>query len=271
MPSLDVGDASIAYTDTGAPAEHPDASTIVFGHGLLFSGWMFEAQVEALRARYRCVTIDWRGQGESPPARSGYDMDTLASDAVALIKSLDAGPVHYVGLSMGGFVGQRLAIRHADLLRSLTLLDTSADSEPRFSAVQDLVLGAIYPLTGMRPLVPVVLPLMFGPTFRHDPSGAPVITEFRTRLARCSRRGIARAVRGVALRKPVYDELDRISVPTLVIVGADDKPTPVAKAQRIADRVPGARLEIVPNCGHSSTVEQPAAVTSLLSDFLATV
>ncbi len=271
MPTLQVDDTSIAYTDTGAPPDRPDAPTIVFGHGLLFSGWMFHPQVEALRTRYRCVTVDWRGQGESPAARTGYDMDTLASDAVALIKSLDVGPVHYVGLSMGGFIGQRLAIRHADLLRSLTLLDTSADREPWFSAVQDLVLGAIYPLTGMGPLVPVVLPLMFGPTFRSDPGGAPVIAEFRSRLARCNRRGIARAVRGVALRKPVYDDLVRITAPTLVIVGADDKPTPTAKARRIADRVPGARLEIVPNCGHSSTVEQPAAVTGLLSDFLATV
>jgi pimeloyl-ACP methyl ester carboxylesterase len=271
MPTLTVGAASIAYTDTGAPADRPDAPTIVFGHGLLFSGWMFHAQVEALRTQYRCVTIDWRGQGESPAARSGYDMDTLAGDAVALIKSLDAGPVHYVGLSMGGFVGQRLAIRHADLLRSLTLVDTSADREPRFSAVQDLALGAIYPLTGVRPLVPIVLPIMFGPTFRHDPSGAPVITEFRSRLERCNRRGIARAVRGVALRKPVYDDLVRITLPTLVIVGADDKPTPTAKAKRIAERIPGARLEIVANCGHSSTVEQPEAVTGLISDFLATV
>ncbi len=269
MPSLDVGDTSIAYTDTGAPPDHPDAPTIVFGHGLLFSGWMFEAQVEALRARYRCVTVDWRGQGDSPPARSGYDMDTLANDAVALITSLDTGPVHYVGLSMGGFVGQRLAIRHADLLKTLTLLDTSADREPWFSAVQDLALAAIYPLVGMRPLTPVVLPLMFGPTFRHDPGGATVIAEFRRRVARCNRRGIARAVRGVALRQPVYDELDQIDVPTLVIVGADDKPTPTAKARRIADRLPGARLEIVPDCGHSSTVEQPAAVTELLADFLA--
>jgi pimeloyl-ACP methyl ester carboxylesterase len=269
VPTLQVDDTSIAYTDTGAPAEHPDAATIVFGHGLLFSGWMFHPQIDALRTRYRCVAVDWRGQGESPPARTGYDMDTLANDAVALITSLNAGPIHYVGLSMGGFVGQRLAIRHADLLRSLTLLDTSADREPRFSAVQDLALSAIYPLIGVRPLTPVVLPLMFGPTFRHDPNGAPVISEFRTRLARSNRRGIARAVRGVALRKPVYDELDRITLPTLVIVGADDKPTPTAKARRIADRVPGARLEIVPNCGHSSTVEQPAAVTGLISDFLA--
>lgn len=271
MPVHEVDGASIAYTDTGAPTEHPDAPTIVFGHGLLFSGWMFHPQVDALRERFRCVTIDWRGQGATPATRSGYDMDTLTGDAVALIESLGVGPVHYVGLSMGGFVGQRIAARHAALLRSLTLLDTSADPEPRFSAAEDLAMAAVYPLIGVGPLFPIVAGLMFGPVFRRDPSAAPTIAEFRTRLERCDRRGIARAVRGVALRKPVYGELDRINVPTLVIVGADDKPTPPAKAKRIADRVPGARLEIVPDCGHSSTVEQPAAITELLSDFLASV
>jgi 3-oxoadipate enol-lactonase len=269
VPLLHVGDASIAYTDTGAPPDHPDAPTIVFGHGLLFSGWMFHEQVEALRDRFRCVTIDWRGQGESPATRRGYDMDTLTGDALALIESLDVGPVHYVGLSMGGFVGQRLAARHAGLLRSLTLLDTSADPEPPLSAVEDLAMAAVYPLIGVRPLFPIVVRLMFGPTFRRDPAGAPIIAEFRSRLERCDRRGIARAVRGVALRKSVYAELDRITVPTLVIVGADDKPTKPAKARRIADRVPAARLEIVADSGHSSTVEQPAAITTLLSGFLA--
>ena len=269
MPVLDVGDASIAYTDTGAPPGHPDAPTIVFGHGLLFSGWMFHPQIDALRDRFRCVAIDWRGQGATPATRGGYDMDTLTGDAVALIKSLGVGPVHYVGLSMGGFVGQRLAARHAELLRSLTLLDTSADPEPPFSAVQDLAMAAVYPLIGARPLFPIVKRIMFGPAFRRDPSGAPTIAEFRSRLERCDRRGIARAVRGVALRKPVYDELGRIEVPTLVIVGADDKPTKPAKARRIADRVPNARLEIVPDSGHSSTVEQPAVITLLLSGFLA--
>lgn len=268
---LDVAGARIHYTDTGAPPGRPDAATVVFGHGLLFSGWMFHPQVAALCSSYRCVTIDWRGQGESPAARRGYDMDTLTGDAVAVIESLDVGPVHYAGLSMGGFVGQRLAARHGHLLRSLTLLDTSPDREPLLSAVQDVAMAVVYPLIGIRPLVPAVLPIMFGPTMRADPAGEPVIAGFRSRLAACNRLGIMKAVLGVALRKPVYAELDRIAVPTLVIVGADDRPTPVAKARRIADRVPGARLEIVADSGHSSTVEQPARVNALLEQFLATV
>jgi 3-oxoadipate enol-lactonase len=272
MPTLPVNGTTIAYTDTGAPPDHPDAPTIVFGHGLLFSGWMFQAQVAALRDRYRCVTIDWRGQGQTPPATSGgYDMDTLTADAVGLIQALELSPAHYVGLSMGGFVGQRLGARHGELLRSLTLLDTSPDPEEPAAARQDKLLAVVYRLVGIKPVAGKVSALMFGPTFRDDPKSQAVIEQFVAGVARCDRGGMRRAVLAVANRAPIYDEIDRIAVPTLVIVGADDVPTPPDKAKRIAERVPGARLEIVANSGHSSTVEQPESITDLLQGFLATV
>lgn len=271
MPMLRVHGTSIAYTDTGTPAGRPDAPTILFGHGLLFSGWMFRAQVEALRDRYRCVTVDWRGQGASPAPRRGYDMETLTRDATALIAHLDAGPVHYVGLSMGGFVGMRIAVRHGHLLRSLTLLDTSADREPLFSAIKDTAMALVYPLVGARVLMPFVLPIMFGPTFRTDARNRPVVDEFVRRLGSCARLGTSRAVLAVAGRKPVYAELDRITVATQVIVGADDVATEPDRARRIAARIPGARLTVVPDSGHSSTVEQPDVITDLIEKFLAEV
>jgi 3-oxoadipate enol-lactonase len=268
MPMLQVDGAPIAYTDTGAPPGRPDAATIVFGHGLLFSGWMFRAQVDALRDEFRCVTIDWRGQGATPATAGGYDMDTLTRDAVGLIEQLALAPVHYVGLSMGGFVGLRIAARRGELLRTLTLLDTSADPEEPKAALQDKLLAAVYRLVGMRPVAGQVKPIMFGPTFRADPASKPIMDEFFAGIARCNRAGLRKAVLAVANRQPVYDEIERISVPTLVIVGADDVPTPVAKGRRIAERIPGARFEIVPEAGHSSTVEQPEAIRTLLRDFL---
>jgi pimeloyl-ACP methyl ester carboxylesterase len=272
MPTLQVDGATIAYEDTGSPDGRPDAPTIFFGHGLLFSGWMFHPQVEALSDEYRCVTVDWRGQGDSPPATGGgYAMDTLYADAVALVEHLDVGPVHYVGLSMGGFVGQRIAARRGELLRSLTLLDTSPDREPVKSAVEDIAMAAIYRYAGMRPLEKAVIKIMFGPTFRDDPTNRPVIDEFIQRLGRCDRAGMRHAIVAVATRKPVYPELDRITVPTQVITGADDTPTPPAKGRRIADRIPGARLAIVPQCGHSSTVEQPETITRLIGEFIRAV
>src|SRR3954471_17868272 len=168
MPTLEVPGATIAYEDSGPPPGRPDAPTIVFGHGLLFSGWMFHPQVAELSDRYRCVTVDWRGQGGSPATSGGdYGMDTLFTDAVALIEHLGVAPVHWVGLSMGGFVGQRIGARRGELLRSLTLLDTSPDREPARSAVEDIAMAGIYRYLGIGLLKRPVLKLMFGPAFRR--------------------------------------------------------------------------------------------------------
>ena len=268
MPTLDVNGATIAYTDSGRPKGRPTAETIVFGHGLLFSGWMFTAQIEALQNTYRCVAIDWRGQGASPKVRTDYDMDTLSLDAIALIEHLHVAPVHYVGLSMGGFIGQRIAARRPELVRSLTLLDTSAERESVPNFIQDMALANIYRLLGMGPLRSQVEKVMFGPTFRNDPKSKAIVDEWLGLLAACDRGAIRSAVMGVITRKGVLDEIGNIAAPTLVIAGADDVPTPVSRSRTIVGAIKDARLEIVPHSGHSSTIEQPDAVSALLTEFI---
>jgi 3-oxoadipate enol-lactonase len=271
MPEFAHGGAVIHYTDTGVPIGRPDAPTVFFGHGLLFSGWLFHPQIDALRADYRCVAIDWRGQGSSSAVDRGYDMDTLADDAIALIDSLEVAPVHYVGLSMGGMIGQRIAARRSELVRSLTLLDTSAGPEDPAKVSKYKLLGRIYRITGLGPLRSAVLPLMFGPKFLADQTNKPVLGEWQRQLKRSPRAGISRAVMGVASRQAVETEIGRITAPTLVMAGADDAAIPPAKAQRIADLIPGARFELIPDCGHSSTLEQADTVTAHLRDFLASI
>ena len=271
MPTLTVNGAIVAYSDTGTPKDKPTAPTIVFGHGLLFSKWMFSAQIAALRSDYRCIALDWRGQGDTPPTESGYDMDTLTGDATELIDRLVGAPVHWVGLSMGGFVGQRIAARRPELLRSLVLIDTSANPEPKPTAVQDRVLASLYRYVGITPVRRSVEKVMFAPTFRKDPAKRAVIEDWVAQLARNDKNGIRKAVLAVANRRGVADEIGSITAPTLVIVGADDVPTPVKQSRRLAELIPAARLEIVPYCGHSSTIEQPEAVTGLIRPFLADV
>ncbi len=269
MPTFTRGEATVHYTDTGAAPGRPDAPTIFFGHGVLFSGWMFHPQIAAFRGKYRCVAIDWRGQGDSAATRDGYDMDTLTEDAVALIDALGIAPVHYVGLSMGGFVGQRIAARRPELVRTLSLLDTSAGPEDPDKVKRYKLLGRIYRITGITPLRKALVPIMFGPTFLADTSAVPVIDEWERRLRRARRSGVSKAVMGVANRLSIENEITSIKKPTLVIVGADDAATPPEKAQCIAERIPGARLAQIPDCGHSSTLEKPDTVTGLLRDFLA--
>ena len=261
MPTMQVNGAAIYYEEHGAGSE-----TIVFAHGLLWSGAMFANQVRAFQDRYRCITFDFRGQGRSEVTASGYDMNTLAEDAAALIENLDCAPCHFLGLSMGDFVGQRLAIRYAGLLKSLMLLETSADPEPNQQKYR--LLNFIARWFGLRPVASRVMPILFGETFLNDPARTDERDAWRQRLLANHRIGITRAVEGVIYREGVYELLDQIETPTLIVVGDQDVATVPAKSERMHERIPGSQLVIIPGAGHTSTVEEPAAVNAALRAFL---
>ena len=266
MPHLKLNHANLYFEDHGAGPQ-----TIVFGHGLLWSGAMFAAQIAALKDRYRCITIDWRGQGRSEITRDGYDMDTLTEDAAALIEQLGLAPCHYAGLSMGGFIGMRLAARRPELLRSLVLLETSADPEPEENIPKYRKLVFVSRWFGQALVADQVMPIMFGQKFLNDPTRTAQRAEWRAQLAANRKLGMARAATGVIERQGVHDEIARIALPTLVIVGDQDVATVPAKAERIHARIAHSQLVVIPGAGHTSTVEEPAAVNAALESFLARV
>ena len=263
MPRIQVNGAEVYYEEHGDGSE-----TIVFSHGLLFSGRMFDNQVNAFKGRYRCITFDFQGQGQSEVTKSGYDMDNLSKDAADLIEALECSPCHFLGLSMGGFVGMRLAIRRPDLIKSLMLLETTADPEPEENVGRYRLLNFIARWFSLRLVANRVMTIMFGEKFLNDPARARMREEWRERLIANHRIGITRAVRGVITREGVYDQLDRIAVPTLIIVGDQDIATVPAKAERMHARIRGSKLVTIPGAGHTSTVEEPEAVNAALEEFL---
>jgi 3-oxoadipate enol-lactonase len=264
MPHITVNGARLYYEEHGAGPE-----TIVFAHGLLWSGRMFDEQVSAFKGRYRCITFDFRGQGQSEVTADGYDMETLAEDAAALIAGLRASPCHFLGLSMGGFIGMRLALRHPALLRSLLLVETSADPEPADNVGRYRRLNLIARWLGFSLIAKPVMQIMFGTKFLEDPARAAARAAWRQRLIANHRVGITRAVMGVVTRLGVYEQIDRIALPTLIIVGDQDVATVPAKAERMRARIPGSRLKVIAGAGHSSTIEEPAAVNAAIAEFLA--
>lgn len=263
MPSIRVSGAEIHYEDHGAGPE-----AVIFAHGLLFSGRMFDSQVNALKDRYRCITFDFRGQGQSAVTTSGYDIETLSEDAAALIDALQCSPCHFVGLSMGGFVGLRLAIRRPHLIRSLVLLGTSADPESEDTARRYRLLNFVARRFGLRIVVDRVMLIMFGKKFLSDPARAELRHQWRQHILANHRIGITRAVTGVVTREGVGEQLGTITAPTLIIVGDQDVAMPPAKAERIQASIRGARLVVIPGAGHTPTVEEPAAVNAALKEFL---
>lgn len=230
---------------------------------------MFDAQVAALRSRYRCIAYDHRGQGKSAVTPGGYDMDTVAEDAAALIRALDLGPCHFVGLSMGGFAGMRLAARALASFRSLTLLATAADAEPALNKPRHAALGLLARTLGMRAVVGEVMKAMFGRTFLQDPARERTRLAMRARLIANDLDGSLRALGGVTARVPIERELPAIGCPTLILSGEEDRAIAPARSRRTAGLIPGARFHSIPRTGHTATIEEPRAVTEAIAEFLA--
>ncbi len=265
MPHLLLNGARVHYTSDG------DGPPILFAHGLLWSGEMYQYQVAALRSRYRCITFDFRGQGASEVTPGGYDMDTLTDDAAALIDHLRLAPCHFVGLSMGGFVGMRLAQRRADLLRSLVLIETAADGEPARNVPKYRAMSLVTRAFGTGVLTRPIMRIMFGRSFLADPERRGLRDEMVRRLRAADVTGMRRALEGVITRAPVEDALAAIRVPTLVLSGAEDVAVVPERSRRTAERIPGARFQLIPRAGHTSSIEEPAFVNRALAEFFASV
>ncbi len=266
MPLCDVPGAQIFFEDSGG-----DKVPVLFSHGLLWSGEMFSAQIEALKKDHRCIAWDHRGQGRSPDSQTSFDMEQLTDDALTLIRTLGLPPCHFVGLSMGGFVGMRIAARHPGVLRSLTLIDTAADREPPLNIPKYRAMAFAARLFGYRALVPPIMKIMFSPAFLQDPNRAAQRRKMEDHIANLRDAGTRAALESVVSRRPIESELSKIQLPTLVLHGQDDAAIVPRRAQATASRIAGAKLVMIPNAGHTSTVEEPAAINTALRDFLRSV
>lgn len=264
MPTVRINGVELYYQEQGRGEQ-----TVVFSHGLLWSTRMFEAQLRALAEHYRVIAWDHRGQGRSAsPDERSHQIESCYHDALALLEHIGATPCHFVGLSMGGFVGMRLAARHPQLIRSLSLLATAADNEPAAHLPRYKTLTAVVRRLGPRPVAAKVMPIMFGPTFLTDPAHASARERWRGELIR-NARTIYRAVNGVIEREHCMDELANIRCPVLVLHGDEDHAISRSRALASYEAIAGARFVAIEAAGHSMTVENPDAVTEALREFLA--
>jgi pimeloyl-ACP methyl ester carboxylesterase len=148
------------------------------------------------------------------------------------------------------------------------LLNTSADPEPPEAAKRYRRLAFAARWLGLSIVTHRAMPVMFGPTFLGAPDRADLRKEWRARLVANHRVGVTRAVKGVVDRCGVHDQLDRINVPTLVVVGECDVATPPKVGRRIHEGIRHSQFVSIPDAGHTSTVEEPEAVNSAITEFL---
>jgi 3-oxoadipate enol-lactonase len=265
MPTIQIADRRMHYEVHGDGPE-----TIAFAHGLLWDRHLFDAQISALQGRYRCVSFDFRGHGLSTAGRSGYELYAQTDDVAALITALGGGPCHFVGHSMGGFVGLRLALRHPALVKSLTLIGSAAEAASSRDVLEASVVRVIVRYFGLRPIANTAMDICFGDNFLADPARETLRRQMRQRLIANDRVAMARTVRALLARDDLSPELHQITAPTLILVGSNDKDshTTPAHSQRMHEGIPGSRWVVVPGGGHTLPVEEPGVVTAALDEFL---
>ena len=248
------------YTLDG-PANAP---VVTLSHSLATDLTMWEPQMAALTARFRVLRYETRGHGGTDAPQGRYSLAQLADDALALLDALRIAKTHWIGLSMGGMIGQTLALKAPDRLLSLVLADTSSRIPAEARATWDERIRTAE-TKGMEPLVEPTLGRWFTAGFRQR--RPDVIERVAGMIRKTSPRGYAGCCAAIAALD-VTDRLGAIKLPTLVVVGEDDQGTPVAASRAIHEAIKGSTLTIIPSAAHLSNMEQPEAFTSALSGFL---
>jgi pimeloyl-ACP methyl ester carboxylesterase len=261
MPFLNTGLANIHYEVAG------DGAPLLFLHGLGSSTLDWERQVAAFADRFRVITVDVRGSGESHDIKKPngpFRIEEFAKDALAVLEHLRATPAHVVGLSLGGCVAFQMAVMRPEALRTLTIVN----SAPVFEiggggAVVTIWLRRIIArVFGPRGMATLLAPRLF-----PGPAHEKLRQLFVSRMAR-NRRGAYIATQRAVLGWTVRDQLGRIALPTLVLSAEHDYPF-LANKQVWVRLMPNATYVEIAGAHHALPIEAPEPFNAELGDFLA--
>jgi 3-oxoadipate enol-lactonase len=254
MPYFDRAGARIHYEDTGG-----DAPTVVFSHGVLMDSAMFKPQVAALSPRFRCISWDQRGHGQTSFAGSWSYWDS-AQDLLGLLDHVGADRALLAGMSQGGFVSLRAALRDPDPVAGLFLIDTQAGTEPPEVLPMYQALAEEWATIGPgKHITDAVAGIILGPA-----DWEPWITKWRER----PRETVMQLFETLVSREDLHAELPKISAPAIVVHGREDAAISVEQATALCDGLANCEgLKVIEGAGHASNLSHPDAVNAILLEF----
>lgn len=261
MPTIRSASANLFYEDTGT------GPAVLLSHSWQCDGRQWPQLPALAEAGYRVLNLDNRGHGRSGPHRQRFTMWDMADDLIAVLDDADVDDAVLVGLSVGGFAALRAGLRHASRVRALVLADTAAGRAAWRGRAKVAALGRLSLTPARNLVVEVVVKQLFGPTARRDQP--EMVAEWRRRFRDQDPASMLVAIQSIMARDDVTSRLGEISVPTLVIVGEEDRDPGVMASASLAARIPAARLTVLPDTGHLAALEQPNAFESQLLQFLA--
>jgi len=269
MQYVTIRGRKMAYEERGS------GFPIVFGHSYLWDAAMWEPQVQVLAQKYRCLVPELWGHGHSDPLPEiPTSLEALAEDFWAFTQALGLEKFALVGLSVGGMWTTYLTLRHPEAVSALVIMDSHVGDEPPASQARFFQMLDIVEKAGMipPPIAEATAPFFFADvTFARHPE---LVQRFKASLPAMPSANIPSIValgRAIFGRKSIMDQLPTLKVPTLIVVGEQDRSRPPHEAQEMAERIPGARLAIIKEAGHICTQEQPEVVSEVLATFLDSV
>lgn len=258
MPFAQVNQIKLYYDETGGG----EPALLIHGLGSCADDWVLQTQ--PFSEQFRVITPDLRGHGRSDKPNQRYSIALFASDVAGLMDVLNIKSARVVGLSLGGCVAQQLALDFPQRVERLVLANTfaHADMGSPINAVMLAIRMGVLSLFGVPTQARVVAGRLF-----PKPDQAALRQMAQARIAAndpaAYRRSLA-AIRAFDVR----DRLGRITCPTLVVAGDRDTTVPLRAKRLLAERVPGARLELFADSGHATPVDQPEAFNRVVLDFL---
>jgi len=260
---MKVGNYELAYWDEGSE----NKEVICFVHGWTAGKYDWIFQIEQFKDKYRCIAHDHRSHGESERKDEPITLDELADDLSILLKQLKIEKVHLVGHSMGGFVSLRFALKYQEMLKTLTLVDTTAKldfTEDGFRAINEMGYYEFAKMTGKFTDIPLrKRPKELKPYYK-------ALGKWELDLKKMVPNFVAinflKAFRG----QDVVDRLKEIKVKTLVIFGKQDLLIDTrVHAKIMEDNLANSTLKLIDDCGHSPTREQVPTFNKILKEFIA--
>jgi 3-oxoadipate enol-lactonase len=241
-----------------------EGPSVTMSHSLGCNVAMWDEQARVLKQRYRVLCVDTRGHGQTSAPTGAYTLEQLVEDLRGLLTALGIAHTHFVGLSMGGMIGQVFALKHPQMVQSLTLCDTTsrvpADSGPtweeRIRTVQ---------AKGMEALVEPTIEGWFTAPFRQQ--RRDVTDKVRAMLRSTPPQGYIGCCHAIP-KINTTDRLREIRCPAMVMVGEEDPRTPVAVARTIQEALPSSELVVLKSASHLSNMEQPDVFNKALLAFL---
>ena len=236
------------------------APWLVLSHSLACTVRMWDPQVEAFQSRFRILNYDMRGHGASSAPQGPYTLEMLADDVLGLLSFLKIKTAVYCGLSIGGMIGQTLALRGNVPFDKMVLADTTHTQSPEMLKSWDDRIG-IAKKQGMKALVPATMERWFTAPNRSTPAAKKIAALIAATPA-AGYIGCGQAI----MKLNTTARLKDIKLPVLAITGEQDGAAPGTKY--IGEHVPGAKYVGIPNAAHIANVEQAEAFNRALREFL---